>query len=426
MRVLPIAAVGALVAAGVFARVWLGDAQSSAPAIETNPDAIACPSGTGCISVGFSGSSFGVRVPFGAELADGAWSLQMPPAPSAVVDSLLSSVDCTGADACVAVGREDVPAPYLGARSAGDHPLIASWDGATWVRGSAPVPSGAKEARLNGVSCTGGMCMAVGQYGRTADRDRLLASLWDGETWKLLLPPRVRSSDDAALEGVDCVSATSCTAVGQFSYELQELFSGVAPLVERWDGTAWRTEVSDNARDSLDTELNAVSCPTLEVCVAVGFQRRTGGTYASFAEIREGGRWRVIPTPDPPGSPDVELADVACPAPDRCIAVGSWVTGGSVRSVVESWDGTRWRIEETPTPPDVTSVALTAIDCPSPETCVVVGTTEQGSPTRHALSLTRTNGGWTVLPMPEAVGTSFSPAGGLQSITASNAPSSTT
>jgi hypothetical protein len=426
MRVLPIAAVGALVAAGVIARVWLGDASSPAPSIETNPDAIACPSGTSCMSVGFSGSSYGVRVPFGAELADGAWSLSMPPAPSAVVDGLLASVACQAADSCVAVGREDVPAPYLGARSAGDHPLIASWDGATWVRGSAPVPAGAKEARLNGVSCAGGMCMAVGQYGRTVDRDHLLASIWDGETWKILLPPRVRSSDDSALEDVDCVTATSCIAVGQFSYEIQELFSGLAPLVERWDGTSWRAEVSDNARDSLDTELNAVSCPTVEVCVAVGFQRLTGGTYASFAEIREDGKWRVLPTPNPPGSPDVELADVACLAPDRCIAVGSWVSGGSVRSLVESWDGTRWKIEETPTPPGATSTSLTAIDCRSPETCIVVGTSEQGSPTRHARSLIRTNGGWTLLPMPEPVGTSISPAGGLQSITASSAPSSTT
>jgi hypothetical protein len=215
------------------------------------------------------------------------------------------------------------------------------------------------------------------------------------------LPPHRRYQDDAALEDVACVSPTSCIAVGQFGFDLLELYTGVAPLIERWDGTAWHLEVSSNANDSLDTELNAIACPTQDRCVAVGFRRVTGGSYSSFAEIRDRGRWRVLRTPDPEGSPDVELADVACPETDRCIAVGSWVSGAHVHSLVESWDGRRWTIEQSPAPEGSTSTVLSAVACPDPQTCYAVGAYERGSPTEHAFSLGWAGGRWTLLSMPD-------------------------
>jgi len=425
MRVLRIAAVAVLLAAGVVARLMISDAPASSPTIETGPAAIACVTATRCLTVGFSGSSYGVRMPFGAALDGGSWSATMPPPPPRVIDALLLSVACGSIDDCVGVGGQDVPAPSLGARSAGERPLIYTWDGSAWVQDIAPIPPGTSDARLNGVSCADTICMAVGRSGR--NRERQLATLWDGRRWSLRLPSPLRRADDASLEAVDCVSAASCTAVGQFGYELQELVGGVAPLIQRWDGSMWRPEASANPQDSLDTELNGVACPTQEMCMAVGFQRLPGGAYASFAEVREGGGWRVVPIPDPPNSPDVELADVACTAPDRCVAVGSWLSGGSVRGLILTWDGARWASEAGPAPPGATSTALTAVDCPSPAACIAVGTSEHGSPTQHPFSLIRSDGRWMIIPVPEPDASSLQGSGGaFQSITASSAPSSTT
>jgi hypothetical protein len=404
MRTLRFVAIGALIAAGIIARVSTPAAPTMSPVIESRPRAIVCDRATTCLSVGFMDSRYGVHVPFGASFAGDAWSLLTPQPPSPVVDSELSSVSCDGTGSCVAVGREEVPAPYLGARSAGDRPLIESWDGSTWLRRPGPIPPGTKEALLNGVSCVSSMCMAVGQFGRGAGRDRALALSWDGTRWSLRLPPHRRYEDDASLEDVACVSPRSCIAVGQFGFDLVEMYTAVAPLIERWDGTAWHLEASSNAKDSLDTELNGIACPTHDRCVAVGFRRHTGGTFSTFAEIRDGGRWRVLRTPDPEGSPDVELADVACPRPDRCIAVGSWVSGAHVHRLVESWDGRRWTIEQTPAPDGSTSTALSAIACPDPQTCYAVGAYERGSPTQHAFSLGWDGEGWTVVPMPDPSG----------------------
>jgi hypothetical protein len=404
MRALRYVAVGALVAAGIAARVSTPPVPTTTPIIESRGRAVACASVERCLAVGSMGSVYGVRIPFATQLAAGAWTLVSPAAPSPLVESVFTSLACDPTGSCVAVGREEVPAPYLGARSAGDRPLIADWDGSVWAGARPPIPPGTTVAELNGVSCSSSTCVAVGQYGLRRGTERVLATVWDGARWRLQLPPRHRYEDDASFQDVACVSPTSCVAVGQFGFELQELFTGVAPLIVRWDGKAWHLEVSDNARDSLDTELNAIACPSSDRCVAVGFRRHTGGTYSTFAEIRRGTRWTLVRTPDPEGSPDAELADVACPRIDLCIAVGSWVTGSQVRSLVETWDGTRWTIEETPAPEGATSSALSGIDCPAPTTCYAVGAYERGSPTEHAFAQAWDGSTWTIMPVPEPVG----------------------
>ncbi len=404
MRALRFLAVGALIAAGIAARLTTpAPAPTTNADIESRPLAVACPTPARCIAVGLMGTAYGLHVPFGAGLTDGAWALASPDAPSPVVESGLLSVSCVSGG-CMAVGREEVPAPYLGARSAGGRPLIRSWDGSTWVDLPGPIPPGTRDAGLNGVSCVSSVCVAVGQYGRRSGHDRALAMSWDGDRWTVHVPPRRRHQDDAALEDVACPSPASCIAVGRFGFELQELFTGVAPLIQRWDGSEWNLEVSANVRGSVDTELNAIACPTPGRCVAVGFQRHPGGILSTFAEIRNGGVWTVLPTPNPEGSPDAELADVACPRPDRCFAVGTSVSGSRTQGLLETWDGTRWTIERTPAPEGSTSSTLSAIDCAGPQTCSAVGAYERGSPTGHAFSLAWDGAGWSILSIPELVG----------------------
>jgi hypothetical protein len=403
MRPLRFLAVGALLAAGIAARAWTPAVTTAPPVIESRARAVDCPSTGECMAVGSMGSVYSVRIPFATSLSNGAWGLAAPEAPSPLAESTFTSVACELAGSCVAVGREEIPAPYLGARSAGDRPLIGSWDGSTWSRVMAPVPPGTSDAVLNGVSCASSTCIAVGTFGRRTGTDRVLAMTFDGARWSLRLPPHHRYEEDASLNDVACTSPTSCIAVGRFGVELQ-VFTGVAPLIERWDGKAWQLEVSDNAPDSLDTELNAIACPSTDRCLAVGIRRRVGGTYSTFAEIRQGTRWTLLPTPDRAVSPDSELADIACPGPQHCIAVGFSLIGTHVQSLVETWEGARWTIERTPAPEGATESALSGIDCPSPRVCVAVGGYERGSPTEHAFAQTWDGSKWTVMPVPEPTG----------------------
>ena len=207
--------------------------------------------------------------------------------------------------------------------------------------------------------------------------------------------------EDPTLYDVACTSATECTAVGHFTYDLGEFFSTlIAPLILRWNGVQWRFENSDNVGDSLDTELGGIACPSAQRCIAVGSQRHSGGSFSTFVEIRDGRRWHLERTPDPKGTPYAELKDVACPSPERCLAVGSYAVGSDSRALVESWDGADWRIVSVPSPPGASSSVLRTIACEAPDRCLAGGSYRSNSPTEQAYSALWDGASWTVVPMP--------------------------
>jgi len=72
-----------------------------------------------------------------------------------------------------------------------------------------------------------------------------------------------------------------------------------------------------------------------------------------------------------PGGRDNGLQDVACPAPSRCIAVGSqWQAS---RGFAEEWDGGEWK------PIAAVDSVLKAISCPTPTWCMAVGNNPPGT-----------------------------------------------
>lgn len=396
-------ALGALIAAGFAARLSVPDVSAPKPAIDSSLRDVACPSPERCVTVGFTGSKYTVRVPLALVSADGSWTVRSPDAPSQTGDGDLSALACSSLTHCVAVGRQEVPARYFGARSAGDRPLTEVWDGTTWHSHEAVVPPGTADADLQGVACVSSMCMAVGEYARRLGEDRALAESWDGHTWSLHLPPTPRFMDEPGepvLSDVACISATSCVAVGQVTFELEgNMASIVAPLIERWDGTRWRFERAANP-GSDDVELYAISCDSPDRCVAVGTRRIGRRAYGTLAEWWDGTAWRLMRTQDPAGSPGATLLDVACPGPKRCIAVGVWTSGSNFQPLMESWDGRRWTIEPITTPASFSSSALNSIDCAIPTSCQAVGTYEKGSPILHAFWARLIRGDWAVLPVP--------------------------
>ena len=118
---------------------------------------------------------------------------------------------------------------------------------------------------LNGVSCVSAtFCEAVG-YTVNSSGYVGVALDWNGSTWtNQTLPPSV-----SALGGVSCVSTTFCMAVG-----LDGSGDGVALS---WDGTSpdWIIQSSTSSM----YPLGGVSCPTSSYCVAAG----EGGLYYGTA-----------------------------------------------------------------------------------------------------------------------------------------------
>jgi len=122
----------------------------------------------------------------------------------------------------------------------------------------------------------------------------------------------------AARRPVDGLAAVSCKgsfcmAVGTYT----DRHGRRHALAERWNGRAWRTLANPVGR-----ALTGVSCSGSTFCMGVG-----GPTGL---EAWHGNGWRTLSRT--PGSP----GPVSCGSPRLCMAIDN--------GLVESWNGSRWRI----------------------------------------------------------------------------------
>jgi phosphodiesterase/alkaline phosphatase D-like protein len=244
------------------------------------------------------------------------WGVRATTNPSGYSTPLdeLRKVSCSSAEACIAVGRD---------RDAGGvyRPLAERWNGKEWTTQSVPSPSGAKEATLQGVSCTSASsCMAVGSYRSEVGTLLSLAESWNGSSWSVSTTPNPSGGTGIELSSISCTSSSACTAVGYYSVS-----GAVVPLVERWNGSTWTIETTPNLATTLEAtgegRLEAVSCASATNCVAVGyFVGLKKGSYfeTGVVESWNGTSWSLTTVP---GSP-YRLYGVSCPAAGECMVTG--------------------------------------------------------------------------------------------------------
>lgn len=183
--------------------------------------AISCADSTDCWIVGSFGS--GDPLDFAIEWDGTSWSLGSVPAATSPYDStLLSSIDCTSASACWAVGTESASDGEVSPRA-----FAAEWNGTSWSAVTTPDASG-----LDSVSCSSASaCWAVGP-GTTTSTSAVLLS-WNGSSWSSVSLPDVTD-----LDAVSCGSASNCWAVGT---DQTSLFDTQA-VGFQWNGSAWLGE----------------------------------------------------------------------------------------------------------------------------------------------------------------------------------------
>jgi hypothetical protein len=297
-----------------------------------------------------------------AASAAAGWTVQPVPLKvrSGETHGGLSAVTCATARNCDAVGQ-DVNRSGTTAQA-----LVEHWDGSTWGARAAPGPAGAVDSGLAGVSCVNGVtCTAVGSYVEKAGTSLTLAENWNGDAWMVQPTPSPGGANDSELLAVSCVSAASCTAVGDDGGG-----SGASvTLAEHWNGSAWTTQPTPIPAGANDSQLLAVSCPSAASCTAVGHS----GT-SLLAEHWNGSTWTIQPVPSPGGANDSELLAVSCPSAASCTASGSYTTAsGASAPLAERWNGSTWTIKPTPLPPGADGGVLSGVWCVSAASCTAVG-----------------------------------------------------
>lgn len=226
----------------------------------------------------------------------------------------------------------------------------------------------AQQDRLAGVSCpTASSWVAVAQSVNRAGARVPLVKSWNGRRWTLRrrVPVPVGACN-SALEGVSCASASACTAVG---YTTGFDTGSAVPLAEIWNGTAWVIQATPSAADS--GSLAGASCSPAG-CTAVGASiNHRCGSQVTLAERWNGATWTIQATSrNPAGAQNNALAGVSWTSGRKCIAVGS----AGLRTLAERWDGTAWTIQ--PTAAGVST--LSGVSCTSARACVAVGSYYNG------------------------------------------------
>jgi hypothetical protein len=296
--------------------------------------AISCRSAGHCVATGYHyGLSGGGYAPL-AEFWNGkTWRIIQRLNPSTTNSAFLNDVSCRAAAGCLAVGGSAGP-------NGNGQAIAERWTGSKWRFSRVPEPSGALATELNGISCTGRVCLAVGEYEIASSRIMALAERWNGTSWHLL-PAVSERKMVSELAGVSCHTATSCMAVGD-----AESSTGLRPMAELWQDGRWRLVSGGQVNDGV---FSGVSCPDLKWCVAVGLEGER-----QLAEVWSGRQWRVVGSQRGPGRPADEFSSLSCGAKTiRCLTVGARYEPGQSSgeaTLGEWWNGRSWRLMATPNP----------------------------------------------------------------------------
>jgi hypothetical protein len=228
------------------------------------------------------------------------------------------------------------------------------------------------------VSCVSATdCTATGNY-FDLSATGTEAEHWDGTSWQIEPTPNPATNGSTPeLRGVKCVSGTFCIAVGQYVNP-----AGVRQtLAERWNGTAWSIVPTPNPAGAKASQLNAVACTTTANCIAAGYYQNSAGTNLPLAERWNGTSWALQSVPATSGG---HLRGISCTSASACTAVGYAGNNG----LADRWNGSTWKTQTVPKPSGAQSIQLNGVKCTSGTVCTAAGSgTYPASPVKVVKTL---------------------------------------
>jgi hypothetical protein len=213
-----------------------------------------------------------------------------------------------------------------------------------------------------------------------------------------------RTPLSGSIDGVSCVSARACTAVGQVE-------AGDEAAAMGWNGRKWTLESVPAPVVFEPYSLEAVSCTSGTACIAVGTFRAGAILQDSWAVAGNGVSWSLLPAPGVPGGlvPFGIVSGVTCASSYACVAVGESASPDSPPSsgpLTYLWDGSNWSVQSVPPPTDAVGSSLNSVSCTSSSACTAVGGYYLGN--MGELFAERWDGSrWSFEPMPEPAGATF-------------------
>jgi hypothetical protein len=285
-------------------------------------------------------------------------------------------------------------------------PLLGVKSGGTWSTVQAPLPSDAdatKEAEIESISCpTQGVCVATGFFEDTNGHDHGLIETLSGGTWSAMDAPvpadaNTGTTSFSFLKSVDCQSAGSCIAVGDYKGTTGS--GGQFGLVDTLSGGTWSTEAAPQPADAATHQevfVKDVSCPSVGSCAAAGSYLNGAGHEQALVLNQAGGTWSAVTPALPAGSGTgtdefSTLTSISCSSA-LCEAAGQ-VEDSSARDhgLLAQGVGGSWSTAMAPEPANGgtganQTAALNDVSCTFDGICNAVGSySDQANNVTHPL-----------------------------------------
>jgi len=284
--------------------------------------AISCPSSTECYAVGETAFKTGMVL----TSSDGGATWSQRSVPAGV--GALAAISCPAAGTCTAVGGTTVISTTNG--------------GATWTEATVG------QSSLTAVSCPStAECVVAGEdppVVKGCQPGATYTTTDGGQAWTDSPTPCFVPT------AVDCTTTDQCVVVGTHT-------NGVTQIGEiRHSGDGAKTWQVEYVLSQGNTQLNAVSCPTVRVCIAVG-----NSPTQSVLRTGNGGITWARQIPRGATTQSYFLA-VDCSSETDCQAAGTGVPVGTSDS------GATWSAVGSSN--DITKIL--GISCPTTSACVGV------------------------------------------------------
>jgi hypothetical protein len=263
--------------------------------------------------------------------------------------------------------------------------LTLHWDGVSWRDVRSPNPGSPPSCRnantgndltsLAAVAANDVWAAGFSFTCTTVDLEPMMIH-WDGQGWKVVRTPALGTNGNSSLNGLVALAANNIYAVGY-----QPAANGaVLTLIEHWDGKKWTVVPSPN-RSATGNLLSAVSAdsPTDIWAVGVSVDQPTTSVQ-TLVEHFDGARWRVVPSPNPLSKAFLNqnvLSSVHAVSANDVTAVGLLRDAGQQRelTLVENWNGKKWSVVPSPNQSNVPGSlnALTSVTAVSATDLYAVG-----------------------------------------------------
>ena len=271
-----------------------------------------------------------------------------------------------------------------------------------------PVPSNAgpvPNAAVNDVNCpSAGSCTAVGDYADTIGITNAMTLTLSGGTWtaaQMLGPSNAPDYTFANLNGVSCFSVGNCVAVGDYrvSTVQTEGFYAVETAGVWVRGVALPVPLDAVANPAQTTFLSASCVTSGTVCMLLGEYTTSGSVHSVIDTYTTGSGITDTEEISPlAGELGVGLNSISCPNATHCVAVGAQSTATSETATYAIMNGAgSWGLPgilSNPHGAAIPSEYLAAVSCIDQNDCVAAGNWLDNNSNGFAETSTMTGGTW--------------------------------